>query len=176
MKQAMLILLAGSLLGACKRVPQEAVAAPIPDAAPSQIMRDFEMNDTRLSVKTMTLRASEARMYDDQKYANLDQPVVDFYKDGKPSSRLTAPSGKVQMETHAVEAWGGVKIVTIDSTTLTTERLRYDPDTRKILSDDPVHLEKPDSITDGIGLVTDPELSHTTIRKQKVQFKKGMKS
>ena len=57
-----------------------------------------------------------------------------------------------------MEAWGGVTVVSSDSSTLTTERLRYDPKVRKIFSNDAVHLEKPDSITDGIGLETDPEL------------------
>jgi len=65
-------------------------------------------------------------------------------------------------------------VVSADSTTLTTERLRYDPKVRKIFSSDPVHLEKPDSITDGIGLETDPELRKVKIGHQTVHFKKGM--
>ena len=61
-----------------------------------------------------------------------------------------------------------------DSSTLTTERLRYDPKKEKIFSDDPVRLEKTDSITEGIGLETDPDLHTVKIGRQKVRFKKGM--
>ncbi len=163
------------VLAGCRRAAQEATAAPVVQTNPTQILKNFEMNDMQNSVKTMTLRSIEARIYEDQKYADVDQPILDFYKNGRPSSRMTAPSGKMFMETHAVEAWGGVRVVSADSSTLTTERMRYDPKTRKILSDDPVHIEKPDSITDGIGLVTDPELTNTRIKKQKVRFKKGAK-
>jgi LPS export ABC transporter protein LptC len=77
------------------------------------------------------------------------------------------------METHAVECWGGVTVVSADSSTLTTERLRYDPKRQKIYSSDPVRLEKPDSITEGIGIETDPELSVVKIGRQKVRLKKG---
>jgi LPS export ABC transporter protein LptC len=90
---------------------------------------------------------------------------------GKPSSRLVAPKGRVDTDTHHVEAWGGVTITTVDSETLTTERLQYDPDKNKIYTDLPIHLERPDSSTDGIGLESDPELQNVVIGKEKVKFK-----
>ena len=36
--------------------------------------------------------------------------LIYFFKQGKESSRLRAPSGRVQMDTHEVEAWGGVTV------------------------------------------------------------------
>jgi LPS export ABC transporter protein LptC len=80
----------------------------------------------------------------------------------------------VKTDTHEVETWGGVTIVSTDSSTLTTERLRYDPKTQIIYSSVAVHLEKPDSVTDGVGLETDPGLKRVKIGHQKVRFKKGM--
>ena len=106
--------------------------------------------------------------------ADVDKPILFFYKEGHVTSRLVAPYGRVRTDTHVVETWGGVTIVSSDSSTLTTERLRYDPKTQKISSTDTVHLEKPDSITDGVGLETDPGLQKVKMGRQKVRFKKGM--
>ncbi len=119
----------------------------------------------------MTLKSTVARLFEDQHRAELDNPDAVFYKLGKPSSRLTAPQGQVDTQTHAVEAWGGVQVVTVDSDTLTTERLQYDSAKRLIMTDLPVRLERPDTITEGIGLRSDPELQKVWIGKQKVRFK-----
>ncbi len=175
-RAALVILLLGACPAflACRRAAQEALTTPVVSPSPTQILKDFEMNDLRHSVKTMTLRSIEARIYDEQKYAELEKPIVLFYQEGRVSSQMSAPSGKVQTETHVVEAWGGVSVVSSDSSTLTTERMRYDPETRKIRSEDPVRLEKQDSITEGIGLETDPELQRVKIGRQKVRFKKGL--
>ena len=123
----------------------------------------------------MTLVSPEARIYDGKQLADVDQPVLYFYKAGRETSRLTAPHGTVKTDTHEVETWGGVTIVSTDSSTLTTDRLRYDPKTQKIYSKDAVHLEKPDSVTDGVGLETDPDLKKVKIGRQTVRFKKGMR-
>ncbi|HVM90791.1 MAG TPA: LPS export ABC transporter periplasmic protein LptC, partial [Verrucomicrobiae bacterium] len=102
---------------------------------------------------------------------DLTNPVVTFYRDGAATSRLRAPSGSIDMKTHDVDTWGGVQVVTTDSTTLTTDKLRYDAQTRKISSKDHVTLDKPDSITEGEGLMTDPELHDVTIGHQTVRMK-----
>ncbi len=132
------------------------------------------MNDTRHGVKTMSLQSIEGRIFESQNYADVDQPVVLFYKAGAVSSRLHSPAGRIHTLTHQVEMWGGVTVVSADSSTLTTEHLQYDPKKGKIFSKDPVHLEKTDSITDGVGLETDPELKTVKIGRQTVHFKKGM--
>jgi LPS export ABC transporter protein LptC len=165
----------GAALGltACEQKGQAGVDPDVQEA-PSEVLRDFLMNDVRNQIKQMSLRGAEARIYEAKHYADVDQPVLYFYKEGKESSRLNAPSGRLQTETHEVECWGGVTVVSADSSTLTTERLRYDPKVQKIFSDKPVHLDKPDSVTDGIGLETDPELKTVKIGRQKVRLRKRM--
>ena len=169
----------GALLSAvmclvgCRPSSQEANASSVAQM-PTQVLKGFQMNDVRNSVKTMSLLSPEARIYDARQVADVDKPVLIFYKHGRESSRLTAPSGRVRTDTHDVETWGGVTVVSADSSTLTTERLRYDANKEKIYSDDPVPLEKPDSITEGTGLETDPGLKIIKIGRQKVRFKKGM--
>ena len=168
---ALLVIAALGLSGCQESAPSVNVDTT---KTPTQVLKDFEMNDVRNGVKTMTLVSIEGRMYESQNVADVDQPLIYFYKLGKESSRLKAPTGRVQMDTHDVEVWGGVSVVSADSSTLTTERLHYNPKTQKITSTDTVHLEKPDSITDGIGLETDPDLKSVKIGRQKVRFKKGM--
>ena len=159
----------------CQQSPSEAGAPTTAgQQKPTQVLKDFEMNDVRHGAKTMTVKSIEGRIYESQNVADVDQPLIFFYKQGKESSRLRAPAGRVRTDTHEVETWGGVSVVTPDSSTLTTERLRYDPKKQKIFSQDAVHLEKPDSVTDGIGLETDPDLKRIKIGRQKVRFKKGM--
>jgi len=148
-----------------------ASAADAPKKA-SQVMQGFDLVDLQKGQRNMTLHSPEAQLFDDTHTAELEKPDAVFYKLAKPSSRLTAPKGHVDMETHQVEAWGGVTVTTVDSETLTTERLQYDPKRNLIHTALPVHLDRPDSVTDGIGLESDPELQKITIGKQKVKFKK----
>ena len=139
--------------------------------APSQVLKDFQMQDIQDGVKTMVVDSIQGRLVDKDQIAEVDQPVVTFFKQGKVSSVLHAPQGRIQMNTHEVLAWGGVNVVTPDSATLTTDRLRYDPKTQHLVTEDPVHLEKPDSITDGIGMDAEPDLSRVKIGHEKVHLK-----
>jgi len=166
----------GVMNGGCRPSSQDANASGAAVETPTQILKGFEMNDVKNNIKTMTLQAPEARIYDTLQVADVDQPVLVFFKAGRMSSRLTAPLGRVHTDTHDVETWGGVTVVSADSSTLTTDRLRYDPKKEKIFSNDPVRLEKTDSITEGIGIETDPELHTVKIGRQKVRFKKRMTS
>jgi LPS export ABC transporter protein LptC len=168
------LLAIGVALTGCRPSPPDANASRTAVETPTQVLKGFEMNDVRNSITTMTLQAPEARIYDALQVADVDQPILVFYKAGRVSSRLTAPSGRVHTDTHEVETWGGVTVVSADSSTLTTDRLRYDPAKRKIFSNDAVRIVKTDSVTEGIGLETDPELHTVKIGRQKVHFKKGM--
>jgi LPS export ABC transporter protein LptC len=137
----------------------------------TQVLKDFQMQDILEGRKNMVVEAPEGRILDTQRIAEVDKPHVTFYKKSAVSSVLDAPQGRIQMDTHEVLAWGGVTVVTPDSATLTTEHLRYDPKTQHLLTEDPVRIEKPDSITLGKGLDAEPDLSHVRIGHQKVYIK-----
>jgi LPS export ABC transporter protein LptC len=162
-----------SLLGGCRKEP----SVPAPSGAggepPSQVLRGFEMQDLQDGAVTMKLKAQESRLMDQAHVTELTQPVVTFYKSGQISSVLRAPQGRIQMDSHVILAWGGVTVVSSDSSTLTTEKLRYDPQQRELFSDDAVHLEKPDSVTDGRGLEATPDLARVKIGHEKVRVKKA---
>jgi len=167
-------LVTGLSLAACRRSSSDANVAGSAVETPTQVLKDFELNDVNKGMKTMSLKAPEARIYDVLQVADVDRPILVFYQNGQLSSRVSAPSGRVRTDTHDVETWGGVTVVSADSSTLTTPRLRYDAKKGKIFSSEAVHLDKPDSITDGVGLETDPGLHTVIIGHQKVRFRKGM--
>ncbi len=158
------------LLAGCKD-PMPATQAAQAENPPSQILEHFQLRDIQQGKKSMTLTAARGRIWENNQTAELDKPYAEFYKDIQVDSTLSAPLGRVNIETHAMEAWGGVTVVNADSTTLTTERLRYDPKKDRLFSDDPVHLEKPDSITDGKGLEATPDLKTVKIGQQTVRMK-----
>ena len=120
----------------------------------------------------MILEADEGRLVQSETVAELEKPVVTFYKNGAISSVLHAPKGQVQMQTKETEAWGGVTVVTSDSATLTTERLRYDPKRDRLLSDEDVRIERPDGVTQGHGLEATPDLNSVTIGHQTGRLKR----
>jgi len=165
--------LAAALLTGCQSDPGSSSGAITP-ATPSQILKNFEMQDIHDGVTSMRLVSIEGQVYDQEHLADVSKPIVTFYKLGKESSVMNAPFGKVYLLTHAVEAWGGVTVVNVDSTTLTTDRLTYDPQRQKIISKDAVRIEKPDSITEGIGLEADPDLTHIKMGRQRVRLKKAL--
>ena len=167
-----LVPLALILQEGCQSGASPADDGPAPTVKASQVMQGFDLVDSQNGQRNMTLHAMEARLFDDKHMAELEKPDAVFLKQGKPSSRLIAPKGRVDMESHHMEAWGGVTVTTVDSETLTTERLQYDPARNKIYTELPVRLERPDSVTNGIGLESDPELRDVVIGKEKVKFKK----
>jgi LPS export ABC transporter protein LptC len=167
-------ILAGLILslGACRK-PADSLTPAVSNETPTptQTMDHFTLQDLRNGQKAMKLDAIQARLFETENYAEVEQPLVVFYQAGAESSTMKAPKGKVNLLTHEMEAWGGVTLVTSDSATLTTERMRYDPKVRKVFSNDPVHLVRSDSVTDGQGLESDPELRVVKIKRQTVQLK-----
>lgn len=158
------------LLGACR--PEGTPGdAPESAATPTQVMRDFELTDINGGKKQMVLISTEARLFEATHMAELEKPDVSFFRDGKRSSRLVAPKGRVDTESHDMEAWGGVVVTTEEQDRLDSQTLRYDPRRNLIVTADPVRLERKDSITKGIGLESDPQLQNVKIGKQTVTFK-----
>jgi LPS export ABC transporter protein LptC len=165
---------AGLLLvsgGGCKKAGTPENIKIEGEAGFSQVLRDFQMQDILNGSKNMVLESVEGRFLDKDRSVDVDKPRVTFFKEGAASSVLTAPKGRVGIDSHEVLAWGGVMVVTPDSTTLTTDRLRYNPQSQRLVSEDPVQLERPDSITKGIGLEADPGLNRVRIGRQKVYVK-----
>jgi LPS export ABC transporter protein LptC len=137
----------------------------------TQVLKEFQMQDIFNGTKNMMVESVEGRLREKEQKVDVDKPRVTFYKEGMVSSTLNAAQGVVEMESHAVQVWGDVSVVTPDSATLTTENLRYDPVRQRLLTDDPVRLERLDSITIGVGLDATPDLSRVRIGREKVYLR-----
>jgi LPS export ABC transporter protein LptC len=170
-KRLVLIALAVCVIGGCKKKDSGEKVKSAAETGFSQVLRDFQMQDILDGTKNMVLESVEGRFLDQERSVDVEKPRVLFFKEGSVSSTLTAPKGRVGIDSHEVRVWDGVTVVTPDSTTLTTDRLRYNPETKRFVSDDPVRLERPDSITMGIGLEADPDLNRVRIGRQKVYVK-----
>src|SRR5258708_11469517 len=153
-----------------KSIPKVALALPASGTI-SQVLMEFQMQDILNGTKNMVVESIEGRISDQLRMADVDKPKITFYKKGQISSTLTAPQGRVGIDSHEVQVWGGVTVVTQDSTTLKTDRLRYDPLTQHLVSTHTVVFEKPDSITEGIGLDADTDLNRVRIGHEKVRLK-----
>ena len=57
----------------------------------TQVMRDFRLTDMQKGKKNMMLYATEAQLFEERHVAELENPDAAFLKQGKASSRLTAP-------------------------------------------------------------------------------------
>lgn len=139
-------------------------------SSPKQILQHFQIQDLEKGLPHWRLEAVRAELHEDSRLADLEHPLVMFYEGGALSSRLTAPYGKVHIETHAMEAWGGVTVVTSDSATLTTSDLRYDPERKRFLSEAAVRLVRPGSVTEGKGLEATPDLNVVKIGQQRARY------
>ena len=84
MKTGVPAALAGALLGlaACQPAAVPGADAAAASGAPTDVLKDFEMNDVKSGVKSMTLISVEGRIYEPKHYADVDKPFLYFYKEG----------------------------------------------------------------------------------------------
>lgn len=119
------------------------------------------------------LRAQEARILEDSHRASLVRPHMDFYKDRRRVSWMTAETGEVQTEIQDVRLSGSVVVVsTKDRSTLRTETLEYSSKRGKLHTQALVNLERPDARVKGVGMEASPDLSEVRIFKQESHVQK----
>ena len=94
-----------------------------------------------------------------------DSIHADFYdKDGQHNSVLTADSGIVYNQTNNLTAMGNVVVVSDSGVVLETEKLRWDNELEKIISDVAVRFTTEDDTLLGDSFVSDPDLTNYEIR------------
>jgi LPS export ABC transporter protein LptC len=106
-------------------------------------------------------------MYSTEHITLLDDSVrVDFFDEqGRHTSRLTAHRGKVDDQTHDLEAYENVMVLSDSGTTLKTDRLFWDNATRKTHTDAFVDIVSPREHIMGHGMESDQALKNYRIFK-----------
>jgi len=112
------------------------------------------------------LKAGRIRVFSNFNYTLIDSgAVVDFYKSGVYNSTLTGNRGKVYDGSKDVEVYDNVKLVSSDGSILTTQKLYWVNKTRKIKTDEFVHIQTRTDDIRGYGLEADENLKNYVIYK-----------
>ncbi|MDX6768585.1 MAG: LPS export ABC transporter periplasmic protein LptC [Elusimicrobiota bacterium] len=119
-----------------------------------------------------TLRARLAVLREDQKKAVLSDPAMEFLRDGKVVSRVTAAAGEVDTETRDVRLSQSVALDSLDDASrLTTEELLFSSARQRFRTDREVLVKRPDATLRGSGLEATPDLSEIRVFNQRTDIK-----
>ena len=162
-----LIALAALLLVSCEERIKPSVL-PLPS---SEVPSQESWNSTVVFSDSARVRArlwsAHISAYADQRITILEESLrVDFYNDDQEhSSLLTARRGKVNDLTHDLEAYENVVVVSDSGTTLRTERLFWNNQTRKIHTDAFVDIVSSKEHIMGHGMESDQGLKNYRITR-----------
>jgi LPS export ABC transporter protein LptC len=153
------------LISACGKEEPKAPAFSLD--VPDQIMENSTITFTEEGVKSVVIQSEYVAVYEKQDLKKAKGVRVDFYDgEGKHTSVLVADSGLIQEKRQNLEALGNVVVTTGEGIKLETASLRWDPQKRKIVTDDFVKITKKTDVVTGYGLEADEELKHFVIKKR----------
>lgn len=114
------------------------------------------------------LRAASALLDETAKSALLSMPRMDFYKDRKMASRLSADFGTVATETRDIRLSSSVVVTSLeDRSVLRTEQLDFSSAKNQFYTDEEVVITRPGGALRGRGMRARPDLSEITIFNQR---------
>lgn len=168
---AALTLLSGLVLGLCA-CSQRSSAAP---GSSIQTIADFFLSETQHRVVQWTLRARQATLHDAGN-AELTQPYVEVYENGKPATQVQSKHGIYDETTRNIHMQDDVVAVSHDEdsegpTTLKTDALDFINAEQKFKTDRPVVVIRKGSIMHGRGLIANHDLSEIHILHQESDLK-----
>ncbi len=165
------------LLAGCGREEEKSLSTG-EDDGPQQTLHGILLRESEAGKLRWVLRADSARHYGEQDRTILIGVAVDFYDETGDTVRswLTAQEGEVDPATRNLTARGNVLVRTREEQTLRTEELFWDNETGKVRSDHFVELTDGESVLQGVGIESDPELSEYTLQSHvKGEFYEGEK-
>lgn len=141
------------------------------DAAPHeerrQVMEGMTLSQSEKGKPAWTLKASYAVLREDDKRAILTEPRMEFYKNGKAISRVTALSGEVETESSDVKLSSSVAMLSYeDKSHLTTSELFYSAKRGLFTTPAEILIKRPEGVLRGKGLEATPDLSVIRIFNQ----------
>jgi len=150
----------------CDREPQPSADPAAPARVPEQEILDYRLIQTEAGVRRWTLTSERMRKYADQVEVELDEPRMEFYRDGAYYSTLTARHGRANLDGKSMFAQGGVVVVTTDGRRLETEELRYDNGTGRITNTVFNRFTRGADVVTGYGLDASPDLEQFELRSR----------
>ena len=141
------------------------------EAAPEerrQVMEGLTLSQSEKGEPSWTLKSRGAVLREDEKKATLTQPSMEFYKNGKAVSRVTALVGEVETESHDVKLSSSVAMDSYeDKSHLTTTELFYNSKRGLFTTPADITIVRPEGVLRGKGLEATPDLSVIRIFNQR---------
>jgi LPS export ABC transporter protein LptC len=136
------------------------------DSIPNQISYNASVTFSDSGKVKAVLYAGRIRIFSKFNYTLVDSSAkVDFYKNGLIASTLTGNRGKIYDNTKDVEVYDNVKLVSIEGSLLTTNKLFWVNLTQRIKSDEFVHITTKTDDIQGYGFEADQNLKNYVIYK-----------
>lgn len=155
------VLLAGC--GSAQDSPEPAQTERLPD----QEVTEFSLTETVGGVKSWTLFAERAEVFEEDGYSKVYGVRILFYNvDGEVTSVLTSYRGRVDDKSKDLEAFGDVLVKTSDDVTLRTRSLHWDNRREKIWSNEFVTVTREREVVTGYGFDSDPDLQNAQIHSR----------
>lgn len=133
-----------------------------------QIMEGLTLSQSEKGQPSWTLKSRRAVLREDAKNATLSEPVMEFYKNGLPISRVTALEGSVETESNDVRLSSSVAMESYeDKSHLTTSELYYNSKRGLFTTPAEIMIKRPEGVLRGKGLEASPDLSVIRIFNQR---------
>jgi len=143
--------------------PPVADSSLLPDSA-EQMMFGVSFVLTDQGIRRAEVRADTALTYEDNTRTELRVVRTIFYTPtGEQNAVLTSDRGTHRLRLGSMEARGHVVVVSEDGRTLETAHLKFDPTRNEISSDSAFTLTERERVTQGVGFVSNPEMTNMRI-------------
>jgi LPS export ABC transporter protein LptC len=139
---------------------------------PEQQFYDYRLIESKDGVKQWLLESDTMQKFAGEQEVHLVTVRMKFYRDGAFFSTLIADSGRANLTTKNLFAWGNVEVTTHDGRRLETSELHYDNERGIIHNDVFDRMTQGEDVVTGIGLEATPDLDYIEIR-QRVQGEVG---
>lgn len=139
-----------------------------PVQLPNHTSWDFRVRFMDSSRIKALLTAKRARVYDSRRETLLDTNVRVVFnnKSSQQLAVLTSDSARIDDRTRNMYASGNVVVISDSTgTLLKTPNLMWDHEKQQLYTNDKVHIETPNEIIDGTGLISDQYLKNYRIFK-----------
>jgi LPS export ABC transporter protein LptC len=165
---SLLSLVATALLAGCRdRGAQPTITAAARDSA-DQTIFGVRTLLTDAGLMRAELLADTAYAYEDgTRFELRDVKTTFFTKVGARDAVLTSREGTYRSRSNNMEARGNVVVVSEQGRRLETPILRYDQTRNEISSDSAFVLTEPNRRLEGVGFVSDPNMSNVRILQSK---------
>lgn len=152
------------LLGSCSEEEREKVAE---EELPSQIVDNFQMQESKSGKELYFLKGRRAFYYDKRSEIVVLEPHITFYGPAKEvTSVVVCDSGAISNRTSDLVAYGHVVVTTSDSTILYTDSLAWFNRRAKIETDAEVTIASGEGTVKGKGLISDADLDRIEIKEE----------